>query len=470
MKLFIRELFQVNSTRVFIALISILLFLAAKFIIFENKSNEDNEDSSKEMSNYELNKKIITSNKLDRLPASVISKERKSKITNIDSIPEISTKDESHYNTPDYQSSYISNSKNELNQPRGLAPISTQNYSNNFLGTTDDIILPKKTGSENKSDSEVFLGSSIKKTSNETSTNSIEDLNNVMNSTSGDSLHSTENACNTDILSGSFGNPIGVAITCNYLSNIKYCLSKDVCCDPQISGLSYNGAISIGAENGNFCLSFYGESDTGGTTDVVQNSYTINNTYPNLVVGSPKTFYQTTELTGETFITSTDFGKNNFYAGQINFKATDPTATGLNYSCKEIAENDHLNLSPIPSTTLTLFDISGLLPINEIIIPFRGDQFDYGINFLSSYIKNDSYVIPTYSCSTVQIFLEDFNYFESSIAQSSSGNNSAREFEGQFMSYGFFEEDALVFRSPAGESTNEKNGTILESGLISIFY
>jgi hypothetical protein len=226
----------------------------------------------------------------------------------------------------------------------------------------------------------------------------------------------------------------------------------------------------IGKENGNFCLSFYGESQVGGDSEVVQNNYTVNSTFPNLTVGMPQTFYQTTELEGTTFIASTDFGKADYSAGQINFKSNDPGASGLGYDCQEIVEDDHSSLTPMPISTLFNFDVSLASPSSQIQIPFREDKIDYGINYITSYIKNNNYVAPLYSCSTGTITLEDFDYFEADDAQSVAGDNNLREFEGQFQSYGFFEADAQVFRGPAGISSEELNGTYLKSGLFSVFY
>lgn len=471
MKEFFQDLFQITVTKVVIAFLSGAVLMTGTYLVSENKSSDEIEDIDEKYISTNPSKQVKRDKNFKRIPASK-SASQNSKSVLVSDPPVISNKNESNYNSIDNQTDYFSSTKSETSQSF-FFPSFTPIQSNNNVSEIIENTLPKKAENESKSNSDVFLGAPIKNNTADSSAKNSETASSENNSNTGSgggSSSPAQNSCSTDILAGTFGNPIGVTITCNYLSEIKYCLSKDSCCDPQTSGTVFSGAISVGAENGNFCLSFYGDSETGGTSEVVQNNYTINNTYPNLVAGSPKTFFQTTELSGETFITSTDFGKASYYAGQINFRSTDPTAAGLNYSCTEIAENDHLSLSPIPITTLSLFDISGLLPTNEIIIPFREDKLDYGINFLSSYIKNNSYVVPLYSCSTTQIVLEDFNYFESTMAQASAGDNNVREFEGQFSSFGFFEEDVQVFRGPAGESTNEKSGTYLESGLLSVFY
>lgn len=472
MKEFFKNLIQITVTKVVIALLSGAVIATGTYLVSENKSIEDSDSIDEEDVTHTNNNSKSSKQNLNRFPASKNQSQKNSKQILESESPVISNKNESNYNTIDNQTDYFSSSKNENSQPFYSPTYNPIQYSNSVSEIIESTI-PKKIESALKNTTDVFLGAPTKNNVADSNTKNNDDTNTESNSNSSSGSGSTspvQNTCSTDILAGTFGNPVGVTITCNYLSDIKYCLSKDTCCDPQSTGTAYSGAISVGAENGNFCLSFYGESETGGVSEVVQNNYTINSTYPNLVVGSPKTYFQTTELSGETFITSSDFGKANYYGGQINFKTTDPTPTGLNYTCTDIAENDHLSLSPLPSTTLSLFDVSGLLPTNEIKIPFREDKLDYGVNFLSSYIKNNSYVVPLYSCSTTQIILEDFNYFESTMAQASVGDNNVREFEGQFSSFGFFEEDAQVFRGPAGESTNEKSGTYLESGLFSVFY
>lgn len=472
MKVFFQDLIQITVTKVVITLLSGAVIATGTYLVSENKSSDESEDIEEEFIANESTHLNKRDKNLKRIPASKSASLQNSKSMLASESPVISNKNESNYNSIDNQTDYFSSSKNE-NTQTFYSPSYNPTQNSNSVSEIIENTLPKKIENGSKNTTDVFLGAPTK--NNITDSNAKNDDNagtetNSNSSSGGGSTSPAPNTCSTDILAGTFGNPVGVTITCNYLSDIKYCLSKDTCCDPQSTGTAYSGAVSVGAENGNFCLSFYGESETGGVSEVIQNNYTINSTYPNLVVGSPKTYFQTTELSGETFITSSDFGKANYYGGQINFKTTDPTPSGLNYTCTEIAENDHLSLSPLPSTTLSLFDVSGLLPTNEIKIPFREDKLDYGVNFLSSYIKNNSYVVPLYSCSTTQIILEDFNYFESTMAQASVGDNNVREFEGQFSSFGFFEEDAQVFRGPAGESTNEKSGTYLESGLFSVFY
>ena len=274
------------------------------------------------------------------------------------------------------------------------------------------------------------------------------------------------NTCSSNIIGGSFGNPLGVTINCTYSSQIKYCLAKDVCCDPDSQGVPYSSKIIVGKKDGTYCLSFYGTSDSAGTSTIVQQNYTINSTLPNLSVGTPKTYFQTTELSENTFVTSLDFGKPNHMIGQINMQTHDPGSA----DCAEIVESDHSMLSPMPLDILSLFDVSTATASTQVEIPLRPDLLSYGENFVTSFIKNNDFEAPLYSCSTSVITLEDFPYFQIDNSQAELGDNSVREFEGQFTAYGFFEEDSNVYRGPAGVSSETKTTSSLKSGMLGIFY
>ncbi len=127
-------------------------------------------------------------------------------------------------------------------------------------------------------------------------------------------------------------------------------------------------------------------------------------------------------------------------------------------------------LSPMPLDILSLFDVSTASASTQVEIPLRPDLLSYGENFVTSFIKNNDFEAPLYSCSTSVITLEDFPYFQIDNAQAELGDNSVREFEGQFTAYGFFEEDSNVYRGPAGVSSETKTTSSLKSGMLGIFY
>lgn len=280
------------------------------------------------------------------------------------------------------------------------------------------------------------------------------------------------NTCTPSVVGGSFNAPIKVSISCNYPSTIKYCVAKDTgsgCCDPESVGSTYSAAVAIGKQNATYCLSYVG-TNTQGETDVFQNTYTFNSTLPDLQVGHPKTYYQTTELTGKSFFTSLDFGKAGYSIGQINLKTHNPDATGANLTCEEIVSNYVGMPVPNPVSILSLLDVSLDTPSTQITIPFRADQMEYGDNFITSFIENTNTVVPLYSCSTTKVVLQDFEYFDTTPTFGDVGTNTVREFTASISPYGFFEDEANVYRGPAGEGSSVVAGEELQQGQFGMFY
>jgi hypothetical protein len=101
------------------------------------------------------------------------------------------------------------------------------------------------------------------------------------------------------------------------------------------------------------------------------------------------------------------------------------------------------------------------------------NQLDYGDNFITSYMKNSNFVAPIYSCSTTKVVLSDFEFFQEDLAFGEE-DGAQRVFTGGLSPYGFFEDQATVFRGPAGvdsqELTNNSYGQKLKSGMFGIFY
>lgn len=281
------------------------------------------------------------------------------------------------------------------------------------------------------------------------------------------------NTCSASVSGGSFNHPIGVTLSCSSASDIKYCLSIDTgngCCDPHTAGIAYNSKIGIGASDANYCLSFFGDSPLLGMSDLYQQSYTISSILPDLQIGHPQNYYQTTQLAGKSYLSSQDFGKVGFGAGVINLKNHDPSVVGENLNCTDIAQNYSALLAPPPLEILSLLDVSLENPATQLEIPLRLDQLEYGTNYITGYMLNDNYDLPLYSCSTSTVVLSDFDFFEQQLAFGDPGNNSTREFSGGLTSFGFFESDATIYRGPAGNSTEEKNGEKLQYGMFGIFY
>ena len=277
--------------------------------------------------------------------------------------------------------------------------------------------------------------------------------------------------CSANVGGGAYSTPISVALTCSSVADIKYCVSTDgSCCDPEVSGLSYTSNIVIGESDGNYCLSFIGESGSGVSSSIVQQSYTVNNDSPHLEASQPVIFYQTTELPGQGHIASDDFGRINFGVGMLNLMQNDPGPSGMNLDCDEIVTNYVTFPAPAPVEILSFFNTSGVPTTSQLDVPLILNHLGYGENFLTTYIKDNNHAAPLYSCSTTKVTLEDFPYFQADIYHGEEGSNSVREFEAGFVAYGFFEEETNIYRGPAGSSSEDTSGQKLESGLFQVFY
>lgn len=277
-------------------------------------------------------------------------------------------------------------------------------------------------------------------------------------------------SCSASVGGGAFGNPIQVSITCSATANIRYCVQEGSCCDPEYQGYTYSAPVVIGADSGNYCLSFYGETSSYKTSSIVQQSYTINNTYPDLQLTFPKVHYQTTQLAGSYELLSNDFGKSNYWVGGINLKTHDPGPSGLNMDCQEIVETYVTLPAPTPSVVFNPMDMALINFGDKLIVPLQRSSLMYGENFVTSYVLNDNYAAPLYSCSTKKISLKDFEYFAQESSHGEAVTNQVRQFSGSFVAYSFFEPDATVFRGPAGVATEEDAGQELRLGSFGIFY
>ena len=274
--------------------------------------------------------------------------------------------------------------------------------------------------------------------------------------------------CSSNKGGGAYANPIAVGLTCSSTAQIKYCLSQGACCDPKTSGTSFTSNVIVGADSGSYCLSFYGESSSlGKSSTVTELSYTINNTLPDIQVSHAQTFYQTTQLSGRSFLKSNDFEKLNFEMGQISLKSNNPGTA----DCEEIVTNYVSLPAPAPAVVLAPLDMSKISLSQQVNVPFSASHLTYGDNYITSYVTNNNYATPLYSCSTTKINLSDFEYFQADVSQASAVVSNVREFSGEFTVYGFFEPDISdPSRSPAGSSTESQDGRSLKSGLFGIFF
>lgn len=305
----------------------------------------------------------------------------------------------------------------------------------------------------------------IKKPIDSTSTNTNTNTNTTSSGSSSDSL-----TCTSNLGTGAFSSTQTVALSCTSGAEIKYCLSENVCCDPD-SGNIYTGPINIGATPGNFCLSFQGtKNGSSKTSPLKEITYTFNGSLPDLQVAHAKIFYQTTQLQGQLNITSTDFGADNLSMGVINLMNHDPGMSGMNWSCADIV-NEHTTLTAsAPLIPMASTDVATIPNSSQIDVFLNNLNLGYGKNYVSSYIINNNFMDTFVSCSTTMVTLEDFEYFEANPNQAEVGTNDVREFSGGFTPIGFFEAEADVYRGPAGVGSQNVASQELKSGLFGIFY
>ncbi len=271
-------------------------------------------------------------------------------------------------------------------------------------------------------------------------------------------------SCSASVGGGAFGNSVAVNLSCSAAADIKFCLQEETCCDPESAGTTYSSPIVIGSQDGNFCLSFYGETASSKVSSVIQQSYTINDTYPDLQISFPKINYQTTQLAGLNLLHSSDFSQPNHLIGEINLKSHNPGPNGLNMDCQEIVENYVGLSSPAASVVFDPMDMLGIGSAVQLNVPLMLAKLDYGENFLTSYIVNNSFSSPLYSCSTNKVKLNDFEFF------AFEDSHAEVEFAGSFVGYNFFEADADVHRTPAGSASQSDNGQELRVGSFGIYY
>lgn len=468
----IKELVEVTTTKI---VVSILIGSIGTYVVVDKQSNKSEEDLQVAESDENLDG-VLKNSKKARRPSSLGAKDRKESVV-YKPTAQITSYDESKFVEPEtsgpteYQSNSGGSSSSSYQSLFSNTPISSPLRR---VEAGNDNLASNKPNIKSSEREQIFLGPGTPSTNDNTIKDKKETTKAASSSSSSTASSSAPiaNSCSPNIVGGSFGNPVGITLACAYPSAIKYCLSTDVCCDPETAGTVYTTQVVVGPQDGTYCLSYIGDSVTGGSSVVYEQSYIINSTFPNLNVSHEKIFYQTTELIGTSFISSTDFGKANHSVGQINLKNHDPGPGDLNYNCDEIIANYVSLPSPFPLEVLTLFDVS-LAPLaSQVEIPLRLDQLDYGDNFITSYIENNSFVAPLYSCSTTKVNLDDFEYFQADVSQGEPGDNSVREFEGGFSSYGFFEATIAneTTRAPAGENAEENSGENLKSGMYGMFY
>lgn len=357
---------------------------------------------------------------------------------------------------------------------RGYESVNGGSYNNRVRAGNSNSSLNGKSNSNSKNRSQDNRDSVqvISNVGNLPTTKTSVDTPKTASNSSGSSSPPAEDklTCSANVGGGAFGNPIQVGLSCSTASDIKYCLQEGSCCDPEVAGTTYSAPLVIGAESGNFCLSFYGETTSSKVSSVTQQSYIISNTYPDLQISFPKIFYQTTQLAGFNLLKSNDFSKSNYFIGEINLKSHDPGPSGLDMDCQEIVETYVSFPAPTPVEVFTPLDMALIAFGNQLNVPLALSKLAYGENFITSYVVNDNFAAPLYSCSTNKVTLNDFEFFAPEATHGEIGTNTGREFSASFVAYSFFEADVDVYRTPAGVATENDNGQELRVGSFGIYY
>lgn len=274
--------------------------------------------------------------------------------------------------------------------------------------------------------------------------------------------------CSSNISGGTFNGPVTVNLTCSTASTIKYCISENICCDPD-SGSIYTGPIQIGQASKNYCLSFSGAALEGGLiSQTSETFFQFDPNVPDIMVVQEKNYVQTTQLDAPLKLRSSDFGSNHHSVGIINLKTHDPSPSGLNLSCQDIVE-DHATLSS-PST-LNIFPETSVVaysPSTELNMSLAESSLIYGKNNLTSYLKSTLYAVPKYTCSQTELTLEDF-YYSQTLPIDVLAAADTSILMGGFDYLAPIDSTPSVYRGPASDvdpsSTQE-----IRTGLWSIFF
>lgn len=191
---------------------------------------------------------------------------------------------------------------------------------------------------------------------------------------------------------------------------------------------------------------------------------------PELSTLTAKTFWQTTELPGTHAFTSPDFGSLGHFAGVMNFRSNNVTSSGLDMSCDELVDGDHSAMVPLPGYLMSDTDVSGEAPNSRASFPLFTGDFDYGPNYVVSYVRNESVVPFAYRCETRMMVLQDFPFFDPNPMVRIPTDGTNPDFVGGFTHLGFFETSTEMNRGPAGSSSSLSGTQELETGILPVFH
>lgn len=250
-------------------------------------------------------------------------------------------------------------------------------------------------------------------------------------------------------------------LSCNQPSKIYYCISVDqACCDPSVSGIEYNESINIGNTDGDYCVSFYGQSrGTLLTSDLDDVLYDVDSALPSIATYFPKIQVQSTELPLAVSTQSLDYGRNNHFLHQVNTKTVDPAT--YSWDCSSVLTE--YNLIPEATLSLNAYYVSELNPSNQVDQQLTLSSLDFGENYLTTILEDRDRGLM--GCQTQAIKVEDFQLFTMASSAPQSSTPTQPILSG-FTSYSHFQETPNPGVSGSGESSNL--GSLIEEGFLAI--
>ncbi len=277
-------------------------------------------------------------------------------------------------------------------------------------------------------------------------------------------------SCSASVGAGTYSSPRSVTLTCSASAEIRYCLQENVCCDPS-AGTLYTGAFTVGATVGDFCLSIQGENnDNALVSEIVQLNLQFTPDVPHLVVDHARRYWQTGQLSAKMSFVSNNFGSPNLEAGILNLLTNDPTPAGLNMTCEQIVENYTTLTTPAPLVVMPGMAVDALSPTIQLDAWLTTAQLSYGDNNVTTYLKNSNYGSESFACSTTKLVVEDFEFFTAEAPEAVEPASLDGYLLGGLSTYGHFEEDTVLNRSPAGSMIDARQDQELRTGMIGIFF
>lgn len=266
--------------------------------------------------------------------------------------------------------------------------------------------------------------------------------------------------CSANRAAGTYIAEISITLTCNQSAQIYYCIgSGGSCCDPVATPTTYTGAFPVGTIDGNYCVSFYGQSTSSLLSSNFQDiSYLVDSSLPSLITQFPKTQVQTTELPLLAQTQSVDFGIANHYLHQINTKEHDPTA--LVWSCADVLSDYSVLAGANP--TLLDFNVSGLTPVDQVDQQMEMPSLQYGDNFFTTILEDRDRMLM--GCQQENIIVRDFQIFTTTASAPTTSGTSGSF--GGFVSFGHFQTVPNATESGSGESVQATQ--VLEEGFLAI--